>query len=1389
MSFFKIITYFMGSLFLLSFIHCTNVDDASSLNRSPMDDIGVKDVEIEDIKDEDIDNEPIVNVEESTIIEKNVINYKLAGCKSAEFSNIKLTWRNPQNPNFFKVLILRSTSLISDAPTIGRDYANGDSIGSSTVVYNSDIPIFIDTNIMKDTVYYYRLFAYDTDFNYASGYRIAGRRAADLNSDGLIDICNATMFDNMRYDLAGTSYKTSIDADGDSSGCPSDGCHGYELMNNIDLLSLLDANENGSIDIDTTMEGIDKNADGDTTDAGEQITIIDIGENKDRSWVPIGDNLTDDDTSRFTGTFEGNNYIIANLWVNITPSSVNAKVYAGLFGVTGGVSAEIRNTRIASGSIFSSSSSSNSSSGGLVGSSFSSVVIENSYFSGSGGVYSSSSSSNSSSGGLVGSSSSSAVIRNSYFSGSGGVYSSSFSGGSSSGGLVGSSSSAVIENSYFSGFGGVYSSSSSVTKNSYSGGLVGKASSSLTITRCYFSGFGGVYSSSSSGNSYSGGLVGNTIDDLIITDSYFSSFGGVYSSSLYAPSYSGGLVGNTIDDLIITDSYFSGSGEVSSSSSGNNSSSGGLVGGSSTGLLTIINSYFNSFGGVSSSSSSSGDDSYSGGLAGFTSSSVVITNSYFSGLGRIFSSSPSGDSYSGGLLGSSAALLTITNSYFSGSGRISSSSSGDSYSGGLLGSSTALLTITNSYFSGSGGVYSSSVTKNSYSGGLVGKASSSLTITRCYFSGFGGVSSSSSSSVSSYSGALVGFSSSTLTATVTNFYWNKEVPQILNNFNRMIVNKRVQGNAGGTPVGAVSLTLNQLKAITGTYRTHPLNLLNGGGVALTQEAWDLGTRSQLPAIRKCIPVVTNGVANWATCASYGDLLMGQQQENLLLPGDGDGFGVDIDGDGFGVDIDGDGLIEISTASMLNNIRFNLAGSSYKISEEDNPGDSTGCPPTNPQTNPPTYSCRGYELTADIDLLNLLDTNKNGSIDTIRKVLLDKNKDGDKSDDGEYVDVIDTSQDTSWVPIGNSNTPFTGIFDGNSHTIANLWINSPAESVGLFGLTDGINGNVQIKNIGVSGLVFATGAEDAGGLVGRVMGSKWPGRGLVIINSYFSGLGGVLIWAPNTYSVKVGGLVGRVGDKENRGWRNQSPGASLIIINSYFSADRGVFAHGIGDISGGHNVRRTGIAAGGLVGWGRVRSSITIEDSYFSGSGNIITSLSSGTESFAGGLVGKASGYPTSGSYFIVKRSYFAGEGETIAKTSNPIIASSDGMISIFENNYWNKPASGGSDDDLGKVATSLTLEQLKATSGTYPSDLPNSTAENITSWDLGTTSQLPAINRCVNPTIGLLETPPPPPLTTPVPPPTSVYQDPEEEEVIPLFTSSITVVCESYDALLGGQQR
>ena len=71
--------------------------------------------------------------------------------------------------------------------------------------------------------------------------------------------------------------------------------------------------------------------------------------------------------------------------------------------------------------------------------------------------------------------------------------------------------------------------------------------------------------------------------------------------------------------------------------------------------------------------------------------------------------------------------------------------------------------------------------------------------------------------------------------------------------------------------------------------------------------------------------------------------------------------------------------------------------------------------------------------------------------------------------------------SGWDPLGKSNAPFTGTFDGQGHTINGLWIKRPTtDNVGLFGyIKDATIKGVRIK-LGTNGI---TGHNYVGGLAG------------------------------------------------------------------------------------------------------------------------------------------------------------------------------------------------------------------------------------------------------------------------------------------------------------------
>lgn len=112
----------------------------------------------------------------------------------------------------------------------------------------------------------------------------------------------------------------------------------------------------------------------------------------------------------------------------------------------------------------------------------------------------------------------------------------------------------------------------------------------------------------------------------------------------------------------------------------------------------------------------------------------------------------------------------------------------------------------------------------------------------------------------------------------------------------------------------------------------------------------------------------------------------------------------------------------------------------------------------------------------------------------------------------------------WIPIGDENAPFAGVFDGNGHKISGLKISIQSDQriyAGLFGYAK----NAKILNLGMeankvytknSSTSSATGEVYAGGIVGF-------GYNVTITNSYNSGD----ITADSIYTGYAGGIAGYV----------------------------------------------------------------------------------------------------------------------------------------------------------------------------------------------------------------------------------------------------------------------
>ncbi|RCW20642.1 filamentous hemagglutinin family protein [Ciceribacter lividus] len=360
-------------------------------------------------------------------------------------------------------------------------------------------------------------------------------------------------------------------------------------------------------------------------------------------WQSVGDNST-----AFSGTFDGNGHTITGLTINASSTDD-----VGLFGVSSGTITNIGlvNVDVAGRSYV----------GGLTGGN--AGTISNAYVTGS----VSGSGTGEFVGGLVGYGSGPSTVSTSYSTAN-------VSGGAAVGGLMGLNRGG-ISNSYSTG---------SVTGSGFGvGGLLGYSDGG-TINNSYATG------SVNSSNFYVGGLVGYSIGT--VSNSYAT--GSVNGGS----NYVGGLLGSSIGT--VSNSYATGS--VSGSYQ-----VGGLIGYSSGG--TISNSYAtgsvtgtgNTVGGLLGySDGSSISNSYAtgsvhgsyhvGGLVGY-SSNGVIGYSYATG-------SVSGISYVGGLIGSNNGTGTLTALYWD------TDRSGTTTGVGL-GSATGVTGLTTSQFQNTDGFY------------------------------------------------------------------------------------------------------------------------------------------------------------------------------------------------------------------------------------------------------------------------------------------------------------------------------------------------------------------------------------------------------------------------------------------------------------------------------------------------------------------------------------------------------------------------------------------------------------------------------------------------------------------------------------------------------------
>ena len=156
---------------------------------------------------------------------------------------------------------------------------------------------YSDAGLTKNTLYHYWVKSCDADGCTPFSAAAAARpREADGDGDALIEVASLFDLDSIRYNPSGTSLKVSAGDPGNTLGCPSGGCVGYELTASLDF----DADGDGGTweigeDGAATLDGGD--SDGRYFDAGEG------------GWLPIGAGSG----GAITVILEGNGHTISNL--------------------------------------------------------------------------------------------------------------------------------------------------------------------------------------------------------------------------------------------------------------------------------------------------------------------------------------------------------------------------------------------------------------------------------------------------------------------------------------------------------------------------------------------------------------------------------------------------------------------------------------------------------------------------------------------------------------------------------------------------------------------------------------------------------------------------------------------------------------------------------------------------------------------------------------------------------------------------------------------------------------------------------------------------------------------------------------------------------------------
>ena len=477
----------------------------------------------------------------------------------------------------------------------------------------------------------------------------------------------------------------------------------------------------------------------------------------------------------------------------------------------------------------------------------------------------------------------------------------------------------------------------------------------------------------------------------------------------------------------------------------------------------------------------------------------------------------------------------------------------------------------------------------------------------------------------------------------------------------------------------------------------------------------------------------------------------------------EGNGDDGDGDGIAdatdADDDNDGLIDVHDLNMLDHVRYNLSGTSYK-KEFGVAGNIEGAPDKetdNCKTKfDGAYLC-GYELMRDLDFANA-DSYADGTV----------NKDWRPNNESP-----DDATNEGFDGIGKEDDEFNAIFEGNGYSISNLYSRKADEdnsvSMGLFRETTLA---VIIRNLGVvdsnvyggdsvylvGSLVgynrgdivasHATGGNvDGGGgnygEIGGLVGSNEGGSitasfatvnvhggdgddnvgGLVGDSSTYDDNHGKVIASYATGAVhggagndKVGGLVGKNNTSED-------------IIASYATGDvyGGAGSDQVGGLAGSNQNNTTASYATGAIYGGAGNDDVG--GLVGKNGGNILASYATGAVNGDAGndKVGGLVGYDYGGN---VMASYATGATDGGGESDNvgPLIGVKDNpySVSVITVSYGFGNVANGTVNNIGAPPSGVTSAR-SLTLANAGSQWNRVSSNTLGAWDFGTADQPPVL--------------------------------------------------------------